>query len=103
VLDCGVYGIVFPMINTVEDAEHALQASRYIQARGAEDAAPVGRRGHAPANAIRCWGITQSEYYDKADVRPLDPRGEILPILQCETQQGGVTCGASSPRYPSRG
>ncbi|HLG50519.1 MAG TPA: aldolase/citrate lyase family protein [Chloroflexota bacterium] len=88
VLDCGVYGIVFPMINTVEDAEHALQAARYPQAKGAPDAEPVGRRGHAPANAVRYWGLTQPEYYEKADVWPLDPNGEILPILQCETQQG---------------
>src|SRR5699024_3647220 len=27
----------------------------------------------------------QQEYFDKADVWPLDPQGEILPILQCET------------------
>lgn len=88
VLDCGVYGIVFPMINTPEDAEHALQAARYVQGKGAADGEPVGRRGHAPANAVRYWGLTQPEYYEKADVWPLDPNGEILPILQCETQQG---------------
>src|SRR5262249_31229356 len=88
VLDIGVYGIIFPMINTPEDAEHALKAARYIQAKGAADAEPVGRRGHAPGNAIRYWGLTQPEYYEKADVWPLDPNGEILPILQCETQQG---------------
>ncbi len=88
VLDCGVYGIICPMINTPEDAEHALQAARYIQGKGAEDAHPVGRRGHAPANAIRYWGLTQPEYFDKADVWPLDPNGEILLCLQCETQEG---------------
>jgi len=87
VLDCGVYGIIFPMINTVEDAEHALQAARYIQGKGAGDVEPVGRRGHAPANAMRYWGLPQPEYFEKADVWPLDPNGEILPILQCETQQ----------------
>ena len=87
VLDCGVFGIVFPMINTVEDAEHALQSARYIQAQGASDIEPVGRRGHSPVNAIRYWGLSQSEYFDKADVWPLDPHGEILSILQCETQQ----------------
>jgi 4-hydroxy-2-oxoheptanedioate aldolase len=87
VLDCGVYGIITPMINTVEDAEHTVAAARYIQAKGAADAEPVGLRGHAPANALRYWGLTQSEYFDKADVWPLDPQGEILLCLQCETQQ----------------
>lgn len=88
VLDIGVYGIIFPMINTVEDAWNALKAARYIQEKGALDAEPVGRRGHAPGNAIRYWGLTQEEYYEKADVWPMDPNGEILPLLQCETQEG---------------
>lgn len=88
VLDIGVYGIIFPMINTVEDAQHALAAARYPQGQGASDAQPRGLRGHAPANALRYWGLSQPEYYEKADVWPLDPNGEILPLLQCETQQG---------------
>jgi 4-hydroxy-2-oxoheptanedioate aldolase len=85
VLDIGVYGIVFPMINTPEDAIAALQAARYIQAKDAPDQEPVGRRGHAPGQALRYWGLSQPEYFDKADVWPLDPQGEILPLLQCET------------------
>lgn len=87
VLDIGVYGIVFPMINTVDDALHALRACRYIQESGAADQEPIGRRGHAPGNAMRYWGLTQAEYYDRADVWPLDPDGEILPLLQCETAE----------------
>ena len=88
VLDIGVYGIVFPMINTPEDAVAALQAARYIQAADAPDQEPVGRRGHAPGNVLRYWGLDQPEYFDRADVWPLDPDGEILPILQCETIEG---------------
>ena len=90
VLDIGVYGIVFPMINTVDDAWNALRACRYIQAKGAPDAEPVGMRGHAPGNVLRYWGLSQQEYYEKADVWPIDPNGEILPILQCEQEQGVV-------------
>jgi 4-hydroxy-2-oxoheptanedioate aldolase len=85
VLDIGVFGIVFPMINTPEDAIAAIQASRYIQAKDAPDQQPVGRRGHAPGSACRYWGLSQPEYFDKADAWPLDPNGEILPLLQCET------------------
>ncbi len=85
VLDLGVYGIVFPMINTADDALHALSACRYVQAKDAPDQQPIGRRGHAPGNAMRYWGLSQPDYYDRADVWPLDPQGEILPLLQCET------------------
>src|SRR5712692_3351162 len=88
VLDIGVYGIIFPMINTLDDAWNALRAARYIHPKDAPDREPIGMRGHAPMNAIRYWGLTPVEYYDKADVWPLDPQSEILPILQCETEQG---------------
>ena len=80
VLDIGVYGIVCPMINT---PENSLKAMHYIQARGAADKEPVGMRGHAPNNAVRYWGVSGEEYFVKADVWPIDPDGEILPILQC--------------------
>jgi len=87
-LDVGVYGVVFPTINTVDDARHALQAMRYPAAAGESDREPVGRRGYAPAHAMRYWGLSRYEYFDRADVWPLDPRGELLPILQCETVEG---------------
>jgi len=103
VLDCGVYGIVFPMINTPDDAEHAIQSMRYIQAKGAADAEPVGRRGHAPANAVRYWGVSGSEYFAKADAWPLDPSGELLPILQCETQQSVSNLRQILQRVPKPG
>jgi 4-hydroxy-2-oxoheptanedioate aldolase len=85
VLDIGVIGIVFPMINTPEDAIAAVQACRYPHPGDDSDPGPTGMRGHAPNNAVRYWGLTQPEYFEKADVWPLDPQGEILPLLQCET------------------
>jgi 4-hydroxy-2-oxoheptanedioate aldolase len=103
VLDCGVYGIVFPMINTPDEAEHTIQSLRYIQARDAADSQPIGRRGHAPGNAIRYWGVTPAEYYAKADTWPLDPEGEILPILQCETQQSVSNLRQILQRVPKPG
>ena len=103
VLDIGVYGIVFPMINTPEDAVAAIQAARYIQAAGAPDQEPVGRRGHAPGSALRYWGLDQPEYFDRADVWPLDPHGEILPILQCETIQGVENLPAILDAVPAPG
>ena len=87
VLDIGVYGIIFPMINTVDDAWNALRAARYIQVKNAPDQEPIGMRGHAPHNAARYWGLSGPEYFAKADIWPTDPEGEILPILQCETEE----------------
>jgi 4-hydroxy-2-oxoheptanedioate aldolase len=61
---------------------------RYPAALGAADPEPAGRRGYAPANGMRYWGLPRYEYYDRADVWPLDANGELLPILQCETREG---------------
>ena len=38
--------------------------------------------------AARYWGLTQQEYYQKADVWPLNPQGEIFCILQIEDTRG---------------
>jgi 4-hydroxy-2-oxoheptanedioate aldolase len=41
---------------------------------------PVTPRGY--------WGVTQQEYYARADVWPLDPKGEILVGIMCEDVEG---------------
>ena len=38
--------------------------------------------------ATRYWGVTQQEYYDRADVWPLAPHGEILVVIQIEDTMG---------------
>lgn len=84
VLDIGYYGIVWPHVSTVEEAYNAVSACRYPRPRDAEYFEPEGQRGDAPANAARYWGLSQQEYYKKADVWPLNPEGEILCIIMCE-------------------
>ena len=88
VLDQGVYGIVWPHISTVEEARNAVASCRYARPAGAPIYEPAGQRGDAPANAARYWGISQQEYYDRADVWPLDPKGEILVAIMCEDVVG---------------
>ena len=84
VLDSGVYGVVWPHVSTVEDAHNAVAACRYPRPKGSPNYEPEGQRGDAPGAAARYWGLTQQEYYSRADVWPLDPNGEILVILMCE-------------------
>ncbi|MBI2359459.1 MAG: aldolase, partial [Deltaproteobacteria bacterium] len=84
VLDIGVYGIVFPHVSTVEEAWNAVGACRYPRLPNSSLYKPPGIRGDAPTRAARYWGLTQQEYYERADVWPLAPQGEILVIVQCE-------------------
>lgn len=84
VLDIGVFGIIFPHVSTVEEAWNAVSACRYPRLADAPLYNPPGIRGDAPARAARYWGLTQQEYYSRADVWPLAPQGEILVVIQCE-------------------
>jgi 4-hydroxy-2-oxoheptanedioate aldolase len=84
VLDVGVYGIVWPHVSTVEDARNAVAACRYPRPKDAPLYEPAGQRGDAPATAARYWGLTAQEYYERADVWPLAPDGEILVVIMCE-------------------
>jgi 4-hydroxy-2-oxoheptanedioate aldolase len=87
-LDIGAYGIVWPHISTVEEARNAVAACRYPRLKTAPLYDPPGLRGDGPTSAVRYWGITQQEYYERADVWPLNPKGEILVILMMEDTRG---------------
>ncbi|HEX9465773.1 MAG TPA: aldolase/citrate lyase family protein [Alphaproteobacteria bacterium] len=87
-LDLGAYGIVWPHISTVEQAYNAVAACRYPRLKSAPLYEPAGIRGDGPTTAARYWGLTQQEYYSRADVWPLHPKGEILVVLQMEDTVG---------------
>jgi 4-hydroxy-2-oxoheptanedioate aldolase len=84
VLDIGVYGVVWPHVSTVEEARNAVAACRYPRPRAAPYYEPAGQRGDAPRHAARYWGISQQDYYKRADVWPLNPEGEVLVVIMCE-------------------
>ena len=87
-LDTGVFGLVFPHLNTVEDAKAMVVAARYPQVPGVPDFEPEGQRGWWQRLAPRYWGLTPQDYYDVADLWPLDPDGEILLMGIVEEPQG---------------
>jgi 4-hydroxy-2-oxoheptanedioate aldolase len=85
VLDRGVYGVIWPHVHTVEQAYNAVASCRYARPKDAPLYEPRGVRGDGPASAARYWGLTQAEYYAKADVWPLAPQGELLVGLMIES------------------
>jgi len=87
VLDRGVYGVVWPHVATVAQAYNAVASCRYARPKSSSTYEPKGVRGDGPATAARYWGLTQAEYYAKADVWPLVPQGEILVGLMCESTE----------------
>jgi 4-hydroxy-2-oxoheptanedioate aldolase len=87
-LDLGCYGIIWPHISTVEEAYNAIAACRYPRMKNKPLYEPAGIRGDGPTQALRYWGITQQEYYQRADVWPLAAHGEIFIVIQIEDLAG---------------
>jgi 4-hydroxy-2-oxoheptanedioate aldolase len=88
VFDLGAYGIIWPHISTADQAYNAVAACRYPRLKDKPMYEPAGIRGDGPTAAVRYWGLTQQEYYDRADVWPLNPKGEIFCILMIEDTEG---------------
>jgi 4-hydroxy-2-oxoheptanedioate aldolase len=92
VLDLGPVGIVVPHVDTAEDARATVQACRFPQLNGVPDYEPVGKRGVGYGWAARYWGLSGSEYAERADVWPLDPKGELALWLMIETKEAVDNC-----------
>nr|WP_315473818.1 aldolase/citrate lyase family protein [uncultured Rhodoferax sp.] len=87
VLDRGCYGVIWPHVSNVEQAYNAVASCRYARPKSAPLYEPKGIRGDGPANASRYWGLSMAEYYERADVWPLAPKGELLVGLMCESPE----------------
>jgi 4-hydroxy-2-oxoheptanedioate aldolase len=87
VLDIGMFGVLLPHINTREDALWAARSMRYPQRLGAPDMEPRGQRGVGYGWAARYWGMIGKEYTERADLWPLDPKGDLLLFLMIESAE----------------
>jgi 4-hydroxy-2-oxoheptanedioate aldolase len=88
ILDTGVAGLMFPHIETAEQAIDAVKAVRYPQPAGAPNVEPEGLRGASNAIAARYWGMSGREYERRSDVWGLQPGADMLLILIIENKLG---------------
>ncbi|MBK5257649.1 MAG: hypothetical protein JJE39_16620 [Vicinamibacteria bacterium] len=88
VLDLGAFGIMFPAIETREQALQAVRSARYPPRKGSAHPEPRGLRGNGNMPAAWFWGLSRPEYTRRADAWPVDPAGELLLMLQVETVKG---------------
>ncbi len=72
VLDAGAWGIVAPMIDTVEQAQIAIAAAKYP---------PQGNRSLGGSHHVLNFDATATEYFQRANE-------EILVVLQTESPRG---------------
>jgi 4-hydroxy-2-oxoheptanedioate aldolase len=88
ILDTGVAGLMFPHIETPDQAIDAIQAVRYPQPAQASHVQPEGLRGASNAIAARYWGMSGREYERRSDVWGLSPDADMLIILIIENRLG---------------
>lgn len=79
-LNLGVSTIVFVGVESADEVKQGLAAMRFT-ARG-------GRRPDEVGNAPKYWGLSETEYRDKADVWPLNPAGELTSWAIVESKAG---------------
>ena len=87
-LNAGVFGIMFPDIETREQATAAISSMRFPQTASTADQVPPGLRGSGYGSAPEYWGTNEEEYRTQADVWPLDPAGKLVAMIQIESLAG---------------
>jgi 4-hydroxy-2-oxoheptanedioate aldolase len=89
-LDLGAFGVMFPNIETPQQAVTAIESMRYASAplAGRERLATTGQRRAGFGSAPRYWGLAEGEYRAVADVWPLNPSGQLMSVLQIESLPG---------------
>ena len=86
-LDLGVPGIICPTVSTAAEAAGIVAGARYPQPKNALIPEPEGLRGVSPDMAMRYWGLPLLDYAARADLYPLNPKGETLIIVQIEEKR----------------
>jgi 4-hydroxy-2-oxoheptanedioate aldolase len=89
VLSAGVHGLMLCHARNAEAVRAFVSASRYQFDRpdlnGADKSIPEGLRGSGSQGyASTIWGLSGTQYIEKADPWPMNPNGELILSLKME-------------------
>lgn len=89
ILSAGVHGLMLCHARNADAVRTFVSTARYQFERpdlnGADKAIPEGLRGSGSQGyASRIWGITGTQYFEKADPWPMNPNGELILSLKME-------------------
>ena len=79
-LNLGVSGVVFVGVESPDEVKTGLAAMRFKSQGGTRP----DNAGSAPAY----WGVSEKEYKDRADLWPLNPKGELVNFTIVESKAG---------------
>jgi len=80
-LNEGQVAVEMQEVETVEEVNQAISAMRFVSKGGTRPESGFER-------AAAYWGMTPSQYLQKADVWPLNPNGELLISVIIESKPG---------------
>ena len=89
VLSAGVHGLMLCHARNPEAVRMFVASARYqferAELKGADTGIPEGLRGNgSQAFASRIWGISGTEYIERADPWPMNPKGELILSVKME-------------------
>jgi 4-hydroxy-2-oxoheptanedioate aldolase len=89
ILSAGVHGLMLCHARNADAVRTFVSTARYQfdrpELKGADKVIPEGLRGSGSQGyASRIWGISGTEYIEKADPWPMNPNGEIILSLKME-------------------
>lgn len=88
VLDLGALGVVFQSIENKASAERVVASMRFPPQKGSSVAPfPRGTRSGAPRGG-KTLVMSADELLARADVWPLNPKGELMTIVMIESVEG---------------
>ena len=88
-LATGVHGLMLCHVESPDAVRAFVESARYaFQEIGTGDGLGSGRRGSGgQERAADVWGLPVADYLDRADVWPLNPRGELMLGLKLEDRR----------------
>jgi len=90
ILARGVHGILLCQAESADAVRAFVESCRYpIHKIGVERGLGIGTRGRGgEPSAAAIWGVSVEDYLQRADVWPLNPRGELLLGVKIESLEG---------------
>ena len=90
ILARGVHGILLCQAESADAVRAFVESCRYpIHKIGVGRGLGIGTRGRGgEASAAAIWGVSVEDYLQRADVWPLNPRGELLLGVKIESLEG---------------
>jgi 4-hydroxy-2-oxoheptanedioate aldolase len=96
VLASGVHGILLCHAESPEAIREFVEASRYPFAEKATGLGQGYRGSGSQGFASQIWGVSQTEYFKKADTWPLNKGGEIMLGLKIENPKATANASKST-------